>query len=250
MSESIANGSGTPEGRRVVELLWDPPEPAMRGPRPKVSLDQVVTTAMELADAEGYAGLSMRSLARRLGIGAMSLYTYVPGKTELFELMIDRAYAERSRPNRSWPWRRRYEQHASEALAMYRRHPWLVDSNLWRLPVGPHVLDISEDLLAIGRDAGLSLKVGARVSQLLESYIFAIARGEVADQAQAARTGESVDDYWAARSSFWTTYFDTQRYPTMLATWEGGFYDDDDPAADLQFALGLILDSVERLIGR
>lgn len=240
---------GTPEGRRVVELLWDPPEPSTRGPRPKVTLDEVVDAAIALADAEGYEALSMRSLARKLGIGAMSLYTYVPGKTELFELMIDRAYAERSIPDRSWPWRQRYEHHAREALGMYRRHPWLVDSNLWRLPVGPHILDVSEDLLAIGQGAGLSLAVGARISQLLESYIYGIARGEVADEAQAARTGESVDDYWAARSSFWTTYFDTERYPTMFATWEGGFYDADlDPAADLQFSLDLILDSVERLI--
>lgn len=239
---------GTPEGRRIIELLWDPPAPATRGPRQKVSLAEVVAAAIALADDEGYEALSMRSLARRLGVGAMSLYTYVPGKAELFELMIDHAYAERVIPAAELPWRERYVAHAREALAMYRRHPWLVHSNLWRLPLGPHVLAISEDQLAIGRDAGLPLSAGARISELLESYIFGIARGELADSAQAARTGESADDFWAARASFWTTYFDNQRFPMLFATWESGAYEVCDRDAELQFSLDLILDSVERLV--
>lgn len=243
---------GTPEGRRAVDLLWGEQPAPTRGPRPKITLEEVLAAAVDLADSDGWEALSMRGLARRLGVGTMSLYTYVPGKSELFELMIDRAYGERRRPEVDLPWRERYEEHAREALAMYRRHPWLVHSNLWRLPPGPHVLDISEDLLTVGRDAGLPLGVGARVSELLESYVFGIARGEIADQAQAARSGESADDYWAARASVWTTYFDPARYPSLFATWEAGFYDDDvlTQRLDVDFALGLLLESIERLVAQ
>ncbi len=244
-----ADSEGTPQGRRLVELLWDPPAPSSRGPSRRISLDELVEAAIALADASGFEALSMRSLARGLGVGAMTLYTYVPGKSELFELMIDRAYGERPLPASDLPWRRRYEEHAIAALAMYRRHPWLVHSNLWRLPPGPHVLDISEDLLAVGRAAGLATDVGARVSGLLESYVFGIARGEIADQAQAARTGESVDEYWGARGSVWTTYFDPERYPMLFATWQTGYYDEGaGEREELRFALDLILDSVERLV--
>ena len=179
----------------------------------------------------------------------MSLYTYVPGKAQLFELMIDRAYAGRARPDTGRPWRARYEAHAREALAMYRRHPWLVESNLWRLPLGPHVLDISEDMLAVGRAAGLPAAYAVRLATLLESYAYGIARGELVDQNEARRTGQTVDDYWTARSDFWGTYFDPTRYPQMLHTWETGAYDEEaDAELDLAFALGLILDSVERLV--
>ncbi len=254
MADETDDGAyeGTPEGRRIVDLLWGEQPAPTRGPRPKITLEEILAAAGELADADGWEALSMRGLARRLGVGAMSLYTYVPGRSELFELMIDRAYGERSRPEKSLPWRQRYEAHAREALAMYRRHPWLVHSNLWRLPPGPHVLDVSEDLLDVGRDAGLPLGVGARVSELLESYVFGIARGEIADQAQAARTGESADEYWAARASVWTTYFDPARYPRLFATWEAGFYDDDvlTQRLDVDFSLALILDSVERLVAK
>jgi hypothetical protein len=101
----------------------------------------------------------------------------------------------------------------------------------------------------IGAEAGLGPDARVRVASLLESYIFGMARGEVADRAEVLRTGESVDDYWAARASFWDTYFDPARFPTMLATWEGGGFEQSlDAERDLDFALDLILDSVERLV--
>lgn len=247
-----ADEPGTPAGRRVIELLWDPPGDAARGPRKKLTLEAVVQAAIEMADADGFDALTMRALARRLGVGAMSLYTYVPGKSELFELMIDRAYAARSIPSASLPWRERYATHARQARAMYRAHPWLLESNLWRLPLGPGILDVSEDMLAVGQAAGLSYEVGVRVSSLLESYVFGLARGEIADQSAAMRTGESVDDYWEARSSFWGTHFSATRFPTMLRTWESGAYEQGpdrtaEADVDLEFALDLILDSIERL---
>ena len=64
-----------------------------------------------------------------------------------------------------------------------------------------------------------------RVASLLESYIFGIARGEIADRTEVLRTGVSRDDYWEARAAFWNTYFDPQRYPAMLATWEAGGFE-------------------------
>ncbi len=239
---------GTEEGRRILALLWDPPAPAARGPRQKLTLREIVAEAIALADEHGSEALSMRALARRLGVGAMSLYTYVPGRAELFELMIDRAYGERTIPAADLPWRERYARHAKEGLAMYRRHPWLVDSNLWRLPLGPGVLDVSENLLQVASAAGLSLDLGLRVSSLLESYIFGMARREMSDRSEALRTGQSTDEFWEARANFWSTHFDLDRYPMMVRTWEAGVYElPASPDADLDFALGLILDSIERL---
>lgn len=242
---------GTPEGRRIIQLLWAPPEQPTRGPKPKTSVKEIVVAAMALADAEGFEALSMRALAKDVGVGAMTLYSYVPGKAELFELMVDAAYAERAFPEGDLGWRERYRGHAFEARQMYRRHPWLLQSNLWRLPLGPGVLDVTEDLLAIGQTAGLSYSVGARVASLLEAYSFGTARGEIADRDEARRTGQTSDDFWDARAGFWQTYFDTARYPMMLATWESGAYDEaGDSDADLGFAVDLILDSVARLVQR
>ena len=60
----------------------------------------MVDAGVAIADADGLDALSMRKVASRLGVGAMSLYTYVPGRSELMELMIDPVYAELELPDR------------------------------------------------------------------------------------------------------------------------------------------------------
>jgi len=87
------SGSGDP--RRSIELLWGrgpgpearrgPGPEARRGPRPRFSGPEIVAVAVAIADAEGLAAVSMRRVAQRLGVTAMSLYTYVPGKARLDE---------------------------------------------------------------------------------------------------------------------------------------------------------------------
>ena len=83
--------SGTGDPARSMALLWggDRTRPT-RGPqaRPDASTGSWPPRST-LADAEGLAALSMRRVAERLGVGAMSLYTYVPGKAELLDLMLD-----------------------------------------------------------------------------------------------------------------------------------------------------------------
>src|SRR5260370_28214690 len=83
------SGSGDPQ--RTIDLLWGV-QRRRRGPKPSLSGDQVVTTATQIADRDGLGGLSMRRLARELGITAISLYRYVPGKAQLLHLMADPAY--------------------------------------------------------------------------------------------------------------------------------------------------------------
>src|SRR6266704_5325716 len=118
------SGSGDPQ--RTIDLLWGVHRPR-RGPKPSLSGDQVVTTAIQLADRHGLGGLSMRRLADELGITAMSLYGYVPSKAELLDVMADRAYAEipvRDIPAR--PWREGLTALGEQHWALLLSHPWLL----------------------------------------------------------------------------------------------------------------------------
>lgn len=240
---------GTPEGRAMIELLWNPPAPASRGPKQRLTLDQVLGAAMEIAAEDGTDKLTMRALASRLGVGAMTIYTYVPGRDELFELMIDRAWATRRSADPSLPWRAQVEFHAREAWEMYERFPWLVQSNLWRMPLGPHVLDIQEDLYRAANLTGLPPVDVARVTGLVESHVFGCARSKITDTRVSASTGVSADDYWESRSSFWGTYYSPERFPTMTYLWEEKAFDQgvDD---SFEFGLARLLDGVELLISR
>ncbi|WP_370588918.1 TetR/AcrR family transcriptional regulator [Pseudonocardia sp. C8] len=237
---------GTPEGQAIINLLWDPPPAPRRGPRQRLTLDQVVEAGMAVA-ARSVDALSMRKVAQELGVGTMSLYTYVPGRDELFELMIDRAWGERALPDRNLPWRAQAEFHAHEAWRMYREHPWLISSNLWRMPLGPHVLDVQEDLYRVVSLTGLDAATVVRTAGLIESHVFGAARAEITDTSVATRTGVSQDDYYSARAGFWGTHFREDRFPTMARLWHAGGFDAENPVGDWEFGLGLILDGIERL---
>lgn len=51
---------------------------------------QVVDAAFDMIDTHGYAKFSMRALAEKLGMGTMSIYTYVPSKQQLLFLVIQK----------------------------------------------------------------------------------------------------------------------------------------------------------------
>jgi len=238
---------GTPEGRRVVELLWAPTQQSpVRGPKPRTNLSEVVAAGVEIADAEGLAALSMRKVASRLGIGAMSLYTYVPGRSELVELMIDRVYAQHTIPEPQLPWRRRLEAWARETWRIYAGHPWLLDYNMARLPIGPHVLDVSEALYAALHAAGFAGAENVAISNLIQWQLLGAARSMISDADEARHTGVSAEAYWDSRASFWDTYFDWNRYPNTAAIWEAGGF--DDPAGwDFERMLDRLLTGIEQL---
>jgi AcrR family transcriptional regulator len=204
-----------------------------------------VAAGVEIADAEGLAALSVRKVASRLGIGAMSLYTYVPGRSELVELMIDRVYAEHTIPEPQLPWRRRLEAWARETWRIYGGHPWLLDYNMARLPIGPHVLDVSEALYAALHDAGFAGAENMAISNLIQWQLLGAARSMISDADEARHTGVSAEAYWDSRASFWETYFDWNRYPNTAAIWEAGGF--DDPAGwDFERMLDRLLTGLEQ----
>ena len=84
---------------RSIALLWGVAESGRRGPKPRHSVEDVVQAAIGLADAEGLGALSMRRVAETLQLSPMSLYTYVPSKAELMDLMLDRVAGEISAPD-------------------------------------------------------------------------------------------------------------------------------------------------------
>jgi AcrR family transcriptional regulator len=239
---------GTPEGRRIIQLLWDPDVTApVRGPKPRTSLAEIVAAGVSIADAEGLGSLSMRKVAQHLGIGAMSVYTYVPGRSELIELMINKVYAEHSLPDPAQPWRARIEHWSREVWRIYELHPWLLDYNVARLPIGPHVLDVEEALYAALLAAGFTGAQNVAASNLIQWQLLGAARATISDADEARRTGISTEAYWESRVSFWATYFDPARFPAMAAVhWAGGF---DDPAGwDFDQLLKRLLDGIERLV--
>src|SRR5215211_3223403 len=147
-------GQGDPA--RSMALLWRTPGPRT-GPGPKqgLSVDAIVAAAIAVADTDGLAGLSMRAVAERLGVTAMALYTYVPGKEELVDLMYDGAHAELPvHYDLGKGWRAAVTSWASNLLGCYLGHPWTLQVSFARPVLGPNEQTVLEALARVLRQAG------------------------------------------------------------------------------------------------
>ncbi|KAA9153241.1 GntR family transcriptional regulator [Amycolatopsis acidicola] len=108
---------------------------AERGEAPRqaseteLNRESIVRAAIEIADAEGLAALSMRRVATELGTATMSLYRHVPGKDDLMLLMTDAVFLEEPLPAEPPPGaREQLETLCRLQWRMFRRHPWLARS--------------------------------------------------------------------------------------------------------------------------
>src|SRR3712207_7619858 len=80
----------------------------------------------------------MRAVAQALGVAPMTLYTYVPGRAELLDLMLDAVHAQTARRDTAGrPWRERLTAVAEENRALFAAHPWAAAVSTLRPPLGP-----------------------------------------------------------------------------------------------------------------
>jgi TetR/AcrR family transcriptional regulator, tetracycline repressor protein len=96
-----------------------------RGPgrRPGLTREQVVASALELVEEDGLDGLSMRRLGARLGIEAMTLYTYVESKDDLLDAVAESVLSDLELPDESLDWETRIRAVVGSWAGMQRRHP-------------------------------------------------------------------------------------------------------------------------------
>ncbi|MBO3086251.1 TetR/AcrR family transcriptional regulator [Cellulomonas fengjieae] len=248
--------TGTGDPARSLSLLWRLAEPAPRGRGAEVglSVDRVVGAAIALADAEGLAALSMRRLAADLGVGAMTLYTYVPGKAELLDLMVDSALGEF--PSLYAPaadeWRARLEAVARASWSLYERHPWLLQvAASGRPPLGPGVLTQYELSLQAVDGTGLDEVAMDAVVTLVTGFVAGTARGVVEQVAAERATGISETEWWEATAPVFDQVFDPERFPTVTRVGpvageaQQASY---DPRRAFEFGLARLLDGVAVLV--
>jgi AcrR family transcriptional regulator len=186
-----------------MALLWRTPGPRTGpGPKPGLSVDAIVAAAIAVADTDGLAGLSMRAVAERLGVTAMALYTYVPGKEELVDLMYDGAHAELPvHYDLGKGWRAAVTSWASNLLGCYLRHPWTLQVSFARPVLGPNEQTVLEALARVLRQAGLPAEVARRVVSLLFSVVRGTAQ-TVAESRQASAAGGAAEQaWWSSRAA-------------------------------------------------
>jgi AcrR family transcriptional regulator len=235
---------------RSMALLWRRGEPVSRRNKPDLSVDRIVAAASELADAEGLGALSMRRVADRLGVGTMSLYTYVPGKGELIDLMVDAAYEGMYEDAPPEHWRDRLTEVAHANRRLYMRHPWILQTVTMRL-LGPHRIAKYDRELAAVDGLGLTeIEMDSTVS-LVNGYVESTARQTLALGEAEQQTGMDVDQWWRTYDPLLAALVNEDDYP--LASRVGsavGAAHQTVYAPEHEFAFGLerVLDGIEVLV--
>ena len=216
--------------------------------RQPLDRDRVVRVALELLDEVGLDGLSMRRLADKLGVKAASVYWHVRDKEELLDLVFDRVIGEVEVPN---PDPLRWQEQVWEVARRMRRvtnsHRDVARIQLGRFPIGPNALVFSEGLLAILRAAGLPNRASAYFAALLPMYVSAFSLEEASglktpggDEALPEKVLEEIRDYFASLPA--------KSFANLSAL--AGEVTRGDPDDRFEFGLELLLDGLERRLGK
>ncbi|WP_216651306.1 TetR/AcrR family transcriptional regulator [Actinomadura litoris] len=169
-------------------IIWMRADKPTRGPAPQHSREQIAEAAIEIADAEGIEAASMRTIAKRLGTGTMTLYRYLPAKEDLYTVMIDQATGfEPQEPTGDV--RADLTALARRRRQTFLRHPWLAPLLGTRPVMGPNLLRGMERDLALLAGGGLGMDETLDVLNLLHSWVSGTVQAELTERATAHRSG-------------------------------------------------------------
>ena len=210
-------------------------------PRPHLNRDRILAAAVEIADERGVGAITMREMASKLGVEAMSLYNHVANKDDILDGIVDLVAEEFDLPEDADSWREAMRRRAVSAHEVFGRHPWapmLVDS---RESSGPSRLRYFDWVLGTLMKAGFSLDGAARAFSLLDSYVY----GFGIQQFNISASGDASTEEMAEAI---LAYIPPEEYPYLHRLASRAMESGWDAEADFGFGLEIILDGLERIL--
>lgn len=252
---SLTDSTSSPEQpERLLRLLWEPPSAGKRGPKRAFTRDEVVASAVRLADASGLSEFSMRAVAESLGMGTMSLYRYVPGRDELLALMIDAVNAETSFAHEGGDgWRAQLEFAARGDWDLYCRHPWMLELTLDRISIGPNATARLDAAVAAAFSTGLTPRRALYVYSAIDHIVRGSAGAATQNDQFIRTTGVGIEQWWEQQALHLDTLIDYSRFPALLTAIESNAFGPEQGSTNtyrdsFESALKLLLDGVEQEI--
>ena len=203
-----------------------------------MSRERVLSAAIDFSDANGIESLSMRKLARELGVEAMTLYYYVANKQDLLEGMSDLVAAEIELPAEDLDWRSATRDRATSAHAALVRHHWVTP--LWmRVMIGPARMRYMDSALGVYRRAGLTPASTELAFHAVENHVVGYALQEVSFPLEA-------DDLADAARGFLEN-LPADEYPFLAEHVRQHLTHEEIESGSFEFGLEQFLDGIERL---
>jgi AcrR family transcriptional regulator len=231
-------------GRRAGQPIWAREIREPRGRvRASVTREEIVEAALAVADAAGFDAVSMRNVAERLGVGAMTLYHHVPSKDDLLDLMFDAVMRELLLPEPlPEDWRAAIGAVARRTREVWLRHPWLASSIGERSGFGPNSMRHVEQSLAALAGLGVEGPEAFVVLAAVDDYTLGHTMRQVAMQAGLHREGVDQDEWRKAMEPYWREMLATGEFPRLARVAENQWELDNEERFEL--GLGWVLDGI------
>jgi len=208
-------------------------------PRLRLSEERVLGAAIQIADKSGIESLTMRKLAQKLGVEAMTLYYYVTKKDDILDGILDLVVSEIEVPSSEGDWKTALRGSAISAHQVLLRHPWACSLMMSPARIRPARMHYMESLLGRLRTAGFSAEMTHHAYHAFDSHILGFTMWEVGYSAGA----KALPDLGA---SFRRT-FPVDRYPYIAEHMEQHDVKSSRADGEFGFGLDLILDGLERI---
>ena len=144
-----------------------------------LSREKIAAAALRIADAEGFASLSMRRIAQEMGVGTMSLYYYVRTKADLIAVMDDALMGEVLVPCLPANWCEALTVIATRTRDVFLRHPWALSSML-SAPPGVNAMRHMEQCLQALTGTTMSTREKLALLAIIDDFVFGYALREAA----------------------------------------------------------------------
>jgi TetR/AcrR family tetracycline transcriptional repressor len=217
-------------------------------PQAEPALDQrqIVQAALGLLDEVGFDGLTMRSLAKKLGIKAASLYWHVRDKQDLLNLLAEEICAPMREPERTLPWFSQLEILSNEfrqVLLAHRDAARVLASS--GAVMGPKRFRLTEIVLRTLLDAGFSHKDAAYAGFLLNDYVVMFVSEET-QYANAEADSASEDSSSSLRN--WFEALSPNEYPSIITLID--YLVEPDVDERFQFGIEILRNGLEARLAR
>jgi AcrR family transcriptional regulator len=210
--------------------------------RSTLTREKVLTAAIELADEIGIESLTIRKLADKLGVGAMTIYHHVPSKEEIIDGMVEVVFSEIEMPPADADWRSAMRQRCISARKVLNRHPWAAPLMESRISPGPENLSHHDAVIGCLRNGGLSIQMTAHAYAILDSFVYGFAFEEAVLPAGGGEGFAEIAEQIAA-------HFPADEYPHLAElTFEHVLKPGYDFGDSFEFGLDLIIDGLDRAV--
>ena len=219
----------------------------------RLTRDRVVEAALRVMDEEGLDAVTMRRIAREVGVEAMSLYHYVRDKEDLLDGICTRVMQDFRFPDEDRPWIEVARDGAREWRRVLRDHPNVMA--VWAERQRPMtdlegLMPMEFALRVIGR-AGINAREGVQVFNVLGGYIMGVVMMEVGAMFSAGTTkgGQTTHLHAKMSDDAFAALVPEDRLPCIAAALP--HFANCDPDQQFEFGLDLMLAGIEaRLAAR